>query len=670
MMFERRLISILLIISIISPANAISLGGYDVGWDDVGTAVVGAAVIGAVVLAAPVELPVAAVAGAAVIGGIAADQLYRSATGKDSNNAVTTGGETVTKDELINDTDIENKLANLQACSDADAAKDLFELRQQIASSLTTYDYQTGGSLADLQVSIKGPSKIYGFGTFPLQAHVHASVPSDPPENCLHVQSVKVYVLDDTGRSWWVNSWSGNLVLRPSSDEYPDATDDWTYNFTLKTPDPYIGKAKQMATGTPNKETLNELLNANTSKFEVVVEVKGYREVWRWEYIYDDDGHVKKKAEHVNDIPINAKLNSLSAYNHLQNGKYYVSGTMGSLPAKFAGERQYTAYAEWVNGGTSNFVARCWATPVHLFDSTADYKFAIVSQVDNMKPIPVTVSDDYRMVVFRIFSDGTAVIASQVPGSFGDMSLINQVGSSLYYKNDEKTISYDSYFVIYATMYVDDDGSIDNFPLWIVVKPQITVLENKDVVLGDRQTEEVANIIDDGEITESEMNALKSVADGAISSLKQKKYSAEQLVDKYSSNPKAKEYAEKAVELYGKAISYLEDMVASNDANTIAKDYKVAKNYEMSGDYYSDAAQKEFYGQHDQAEADIINAEKIIEDTQEYEPSMFFTAGSWFGEHWEEFKSGLGIENIPDWVLILVVVILIVGGAVIVLKLF
>ena len=670
MMFERRLISILLIISIISPANAISLGGYDVGWDDVGTAVVGAAVIGAVVLAAPVELPVAAVAGAAVIGGIAADQLYRSATGKDSNNAVTTGGETVTKDELINDTDIENKLANLQACSDADAAKDLFELRQQIASSLTTYDYQTGGSLADLQVSIKGPSKIYGFGTFPLQAHVHASVPSDPPENCLHVQSVKVYVLDDTGRSWWVNSWSGNLVLRPSSDEYPDATDDWTYNFTLKTPDPYIGKAKQMATGTPNKETLNELLNANTSKFEVVVEVKGYREVWRWEYIYDDDGHVQKKAEHVDNIPINAKLNSLSAYNHLQNGKYYVSGTMGSLPAKFAGERQYTAYAEWVNGGTSNFVARCWATPVHLFDSTADYKFAIVSQVDNMKPIPVTVSDDYRMVVFRIFSDGTAVIASQVPGSFGDMSLINQVGSSLYYKNDEKTISYDSYFVIYATMYVDDDGSIDNFPLWIVVKPQITVLENKDVVLGDKQTEEVANIIDDGEITESEMNALKSVADGAISSLKQKKYSAEQLVDKYSSNPKAKEYAEKAAELYGKAISYLEDMVASNDANTIAKDYKVAKNYEMSGDYYSDAAQKEFYGQHDQAEADIINAEKIIEDTQEYEPSMFFTAGSWFGEHWEEFKSGLGIENIPDWVLILVVVILIVGGAVIVLKLF
>ena len=670
MMFERRLISIFLILFVISPANAFDVFGHDVGWDDVGTAVVGAAVIGAVVLAAPVELPVAAVAGAAVIGGIAADQLYRSATGKDSNNAVTTGGETVTKDELINDTDIENKLANLQACSDADAAKDLFELRQQIASSLTTYDYQTGGSLADLQVSIKGPSKIYGFGTFPLQAHVHASVPSDPPENCLHVQSVKVYVLDDTGRSWWVNSWSGNLVLRPSSDEYPDATDDWTYNFTLKTPDPYIGKAKQMATGTPNKETLNELLNANTSKFEVVVEVKGYREVWRWEYIYDDDGHVQKKAEHVDNIPINAKLNSLSAYNHLQNGKYYVSGTMGSLPAKFAGERQYTAYAEWVNGGTSNFVARCWATPVHLFDSTADYKFAIVSQVDNMKPIPVTVSDDYRMVVFRIFSDGTAVIASQVPGSFGDMSLINQVGSSLYYKNDEKTISYDSYFVIYATMYVDDDGSIDNFPLWIVVKPQITVLENKDVVLGDKQTEEVANIIDDGEITESEMNALKSVADGAISSLKQKKYSAEQLVDKYSSNPKAKEYAEKAAELYGKAISYLEDMVASNDANTIAKDYKVAKNYEMSGDYYSDAAQKEFYGQHDQAEADIINAEKIIEDTQEYEPSMFFTAGSWFGEHWEEFKSGLGIENIPDWVLILVVVILIVGGAVIVLKLF
>ncbi len=606
---------------------------------------------------------------AIVIAAAAAGATYYF-THKDDNGAVVTGGKSVSKDELINDTDVKNTLANLQAYSDSEAAKDLFALRQKLSSSLITYDYETSGSLADIQVSVKGPSKVYGFTAFPLQVHIHASVPADPPENCVHITKVTAYVLDDSGRKWWVNTWSGDVELRPKSDEYPDASEDMTLNFTLKTPDQFYGKAKEMVTGTPNKKILDELLNANITKFEVVVEVNGYREVWRWEYEYDKEGHlIDKHAEHVKDIPINAKLVSLSAYKHLQNGKYYISGTIGSLPAKFAGERQYTAYAEWANGATSLLVTRCWATPVHLFDSTADYKFAIIANLDYMKPIEASIFDDYRMVVFRTFSDGTAAIASQVPGSFGDMSVLNQVGSSLYYKHDNKTVGYDTYFVLYAVLRPNDDGSIDEFPLWLVIKPQISVLINKDVVLSDKQTEEIAKIIDDGKVTEQEAQSLKNIADSAISQLKQKKYSAEQLANRYSSNSKAKEYAEKAVKYYDKAISYLEDMKNSKDADVIAKDYKIAKNYEMVGDYYYDAAQKEFYGQHDQADADVKNAEKIVEDTKQYEPSVWFSAGSTLGQIWQQFKSGLGIGWIPDWVLIIVIVILVIGVAIILLRL-
>ena len=682
MNYERieTLLSIFIILMYcLAPVNAFEIFGHEIGGDDIGVAIAGAAVtagiVAAVAITAPVSIPAAGIAaialGCGIGGGILADLAYRKVTGKDDNGAVVTGGKDVSKDELINDTDVKNTLANLQAYSDAEAAKDLFALRQKLSSSLTTYDYESSGSLADVQVSIRGPSKVYGFTAFPLQVHIHASVPADPPENCVHINEVKVYILDDSGKKWWVNEWSGDVELRPKSDEYPDASEDLTLNFTLKTPDPYYGKAKLMATGTPNKKILDELLNANITKFEVVVEVNGYREVWRWEYVYDDEGHIiDKKAEHVEDIPINAELKSLSAYNHLQNGKYYISGTTGSLPAKFAGERQYTAYAEWANGATSLLVTRCWATPVHVFDSTADYKFAIIANLDYMKPIEASIFDDYRMVVFRTFSDGTAAIASQVPGSFGDMSVLNQVGSSLYYKHDNKTVGYDTYFVLYATLHVKDDGSIDEFPLWLVIKPQISVLINKDVVLSDKQTEEIAKIIDDGKVTEQEAQSLKNIADSAISQLKQKKYSAEALANKYANNPKAKEYAEKAAEYYQKAIDYLEDMKNSNDANEIAKYYKIAKNYEMVGDYYYDAAQKEYYGQHDQAEADIKNVEKLIEDTKQYEPSIWFSAGSTLGQVWQQFKSGLGLGAIPDWVLILVVVILVIGGAIIVLKLF
>ena len=623
----------------------------------------------------------------------------------DSGGAVVTGGKVPTKNETVYDTDVKSKFGNLQAYSDNASARDLNQLRLQLSSSLTTYDFETEGSLADIRISIKGPEKIYGFSPFPIQVHIHAPSSKEPPQNCVHITKVSAYVLDESGRKWYEDVWTGDLVLRPKSWWYPDALgEDWTFNFTLKAPDPYVGKAKNFVQGTANYKTAEELLNANISKFEVVVEVQGYREVWRWEgssttwndlkkrgyridgtYVYNIEGKPVGKfemydsetgegifytPEFVKNVNLNTKAKTLSAYNHLQNGRYYIGGSEGSLPAKFGDIREFTAYGMYANGASSLIVGRCWATPVHLFDSTADYKFVVIANPDNMEPIKVNIIDDYKMVVFRLLDDGTWVIADQVPGSFGNMEDYHApVTSTLYYKHDNRTIGYNTYFVVYATVKIHNDcGNVREYPIWVIFKPKISVLINKEVVLRDKQTEEIVKIIDDGKVTEQEAQSLKNIADSAISQLKQKKYSAEALANKYANNPKAKEYAEKAAEYYQKAIDYLEDMKNSNDASIIVKDWKIAKNYEMVGDYYYDAAQKEYYGQHDQADADVKNAEKLIEDTKQYEPSVWFSAGSWLGDAWQQFKSGLGFGNVPDWVLIIVVVIIIIGVAIIVLK--
>jgi hypothetical protein len=586
---------------------------------------------------------------------------------------VVTEPKNVSKDDMKGK-DIKQQLGVAQQFSNEQATKDLQYLKHQMASDLINYDIQTEGSLADIRVTVKGPSKIYGFSTFPLQVHIHAPSSTEPPENCVHIQKVEVWLETDDGRRWSYTKWAGNLVLRPKSDEYPDALgEDWDFNFSLKVPDPYVGKAKQMVCGTPNRDILEELLNAKVQKFEVKIKVEGYRELWRWEYDYDSEGNIiNKRAVHLKDVDLDVLTTSLSAWKHLENGKYYIAGFTGSYPPAFAEDRDKTVpYAMYANGASSLVISRCWATPVHVPTSTADYQYAF-SFMGNMEPIDITMTDDYCAVVFRLFDDGTAVIADREPGSFGEMNpgFWKIIKLPVYYKYDNRTVGYETYFVFYAVLH-DHNGCGDkkDWPVWVVIKPMISVVSNKETILLDK-ADEIISILDDGKITESEAESLKNIVDGIISSLESKKKSADDFAKRCEQYNKedAKKYAEKASEYYQKAIDCLNDLKRTNDPGQVSVLYKRAQNYEVIADYYYSASQKLFYGQNDLAKADIENAEKIIDDTKEYEPSIWFSAGSALGNAWQSFKEGLGFGWLPDWAIILIIVILVVGGAIIVFK--
>ena len=94
-MMLKRLISVLLLISIISPANAISIGKYDFGWDDasVGAGVATVVVAGAILISAPVTVPT--LAACAVAAGAVAAAGYCIADADADADVAATGGEQV-----------------------------------------------------------------------------------------------------------------------------------------------------------------------------------------------------------------------------------------------------------------------------------------------------------------------------------------------------------------------------------------------------------------------------------------------------------------------------------------------------------------------------------------------------------------------------------------------
>ena len=580
---------------------------------------------------------------------------------------VYTGGKAPTREELLNDTDVKNTFANLQSDVEEEAVKDLLALRQQLRSTLVSYSYDREGHLADIRVSIKGPDKIYGFSAFPISVNIYAPCPKTPEQNKVHIEKITVYVRDaKTGQKWWEQTWTGYVTLRNS---------DHTWYFMLKTPDPYCGKAKSAVNGNPDKKTLDELLNAEVDKFEVCVEIEGYREKWIWEERISDSGRTYKVAVHVDDIPIDAKLISLSAWRHEKSGIYEIDGMEGSLPARFADVREYTAYKTRANGAVSNMIVRTWATPVHTLDSTADYKFCFIANPDYFDPFDPSIVDDVAIYTYRIFQDGSSAIVSRAKHSCGDLGTINTIATTMHYKADDRTSSFDTYFVMYAE--VKTNGR--TLPIWLVAKPAITVLSNREVVLADERVEEIASLLEKEDITEEDIERIKQIASTMVSGFESKKQTAIDLKAKCANNDVARKYAEKAIDYYNAALKALEKLQATDDPAQIATQLKLAKNYEMMADYYADAAEKALYGLTEQAEIDVRNAQKIEEVTKKYEPSIMYKVGSSLGNAWKSFKSGIGIGNISDWslvtiaifVLICIVIIVVVIGIVIsILKIF
>ncbi|MBM7408431.1 hypothetical protein [Methanococcus maripaludis] len=655
-------------------ASAFDVLGHDLnaGWDDVAALGVGGVALGAVAVTA--GAPILVAAGVGIGGAIVVDYAYRWATGKDAEDdsgAVTGAAKTnVSDEEYMNGSYVYEELAGYRQYSEEAAAKDIAEIKDKLESGIGTYSFKTTGTLSDVSVSMKGPDKIYGFSAFPVQLKFDEAL-TGSESSYVKIESVKIYLVDSDGVKWNERTYSDDIKLQEESNDYPDAIEEYILNFTMKAPDPYIGKAKSMITNAPDREILQELINAEVKQFELVVEIEGYAKLYKKESGYKIDAETglevwKTWEEYDKTITIDTKLTSLEAWDRIHNGAYYVDGADGSLPTKFVNEVTPIAYSSYANGATSNIIGRVWASPVHCYNSSAQYKFILVGQPENLEPVSVTIEDDYGALVLKLRDDGVATIASETPGNFHDMAVHNGVTTSLNYLKDDSTEAFETYFLVIAD--VDDD--IDSaLPVWSLIQPRISVIDNVKYSLSEEFKEEILELLSDGSVSDTDSERITEIIEISENSLKEKQYVAELESEKYEDNEKARNAISNSLKDYEKAFEYYEKAKNTDDPEEVkVYTYLAGDIYEPAGDYWREAAEKYNLGLDDQGDALASNAEKLESLASEYEPSLWFSAGSTLSEWWTQFKSGFGIGNVPDTVLIIVVVIVLVCGAAIIIK--
>ncbi|MBA2851184.1 tetratricopeptide (TPR) repeat protein [Methanococcus maripaludis] len=662
------------LVAALPSASAFDVLGHDLnaGWDDVAALGIGGVALGAVAVTA--GAPILVAAGVGIGGAIVVDYAYRWATGKDAEDdrgAVTGAAKTnVSDEEYMNGSYIYEELAGYRQYSEEAAAKDIAEIKDKLESGIGTYSFKTTGTLSDVSVSMKGPDKIYGFSAFPVQLDFDEAL-TGSESSYVMIESVKIYLVDSDGVKWNERTYSDDIKLQEESNDYPEAIEEYILNFTMKAPDPYIGKAKSMITNAPDREILQELINAEVKQFELVVEIEGYAKLYKKESGYKIDAETglevwKTWEEYDKTITIDTKLTSLEAWDRIHNGAYYVDGADGSLPTKFVNEVTPIAYSSYANGATSNIIGRAWASPVHCYNSSAQYKFILVGQPENLEPVSVTIEDDYRALVLKLRDDGVATIASETPGNFHDMAVHNGVTTSLNYLKDDSTEAFETYFLVIAD--VDDD--IDSaLPVWSLIQPRISVIDNVKYSLSEEFKEEILELLSDGSVSDTDSERITEIIEISENSLKEKQYVAESESGKYEDNEKARNAISNSLKDYEKAFEYYEKAKNTDDPEEVkVYTYLAGDIYEPAGDYWREAAEKYNLGLDDQGDALASNAEKLESLAAEYEPSLWFSAGSTISELWNEFKSGFGIGDVPDTVLIIVVVIVLVCGAAIIIK--
>ncbi|NJE47836.1 hypothetical protein E3E35_10620, partial [Thermococcus sp. GR7] len=130
----------------------------------------------------------------------------------------------------------------------------------------------------------------------------------------------------------------------------------------------------------------------------------------------------------------------------------------------------YQIFQQRLYGALSNFEVISMATPIHVMDSTANWKFIFEAVPDYFDPLtkingkPPVFGDDFRIAVARIIKGGqTWEIAYTKSTKMTDFTTSYELGLPVKYTSTNDTIDYVVAGLAYLELTRDDGIKI---PVW------------------------------------------------------------------------------------------------------------------------------------------------------------------------------------------------------------
>ncbi|KUH33898.1 hypothetical protein APY94_03985 [Thermococcus celericrescens] len=560
-----------------------------------------------------------------------------TAVGEDAN-------KNATRKDILNGTDYAEWL-KLSTKAQQEAYVQLAKYTQQLMSDFVSYDYQQQGSLGDLKVQVYGPDKVYGFSAFPVQIKITVDK-KKPDWAYLHLHSVKVYVINtETGQKIWTRtwSWSGDDVPLLNGDEFVLGT-------VLKVPDDYAYMVRDAVySGNFNRAVYHNLTNAVVPRFEIGVEIDAQREMWEWktadsqeecnnlaggkEHVYDSNSSTCYILTDMVDTDVTGE--TTSAYMHTsgvpdfgQWGNLTASAPKSMLNSEYV--EMYQIFQQRLYGALSNFEVISMATPIHVMDSTANWKFIFEAVPDYFDPLtkingklPVF-GDDFRIAVARIIKGGqTWEIAYTKSTKMTDFTTSYELGLPVKYTSTNDTIDY----VVAGLAYLEltrDDGT--KIPIWYMVVPKVSVQENIEVAFKDSRIRPLVELTNKSQVSDADIQAAQQLVDTIKQELEKKKLQADELRAKAETMniPEGIEYAKRAKDAYENSErgldKYLEEVKKGKDGKWALNWLNYARKMEDAGDFWLNAAIKITNGLKEQAEWNAEQAQNIEGLAKQYEP--------------------------------------------------
>jgi len=525
---------------------------------------------------------------------------------------------------------------------DQEAQSDINTLMNKISPSFTTYELLRAGDNQFQSAVLIAPDRLYGPVVFPATFIFQAAGNTEVQQTNV-LTSIVFEVIDAQGNTVDKIALTGSFSATPG--------EVLTFTEILKAPDAHMDKINSLLAGHVEASWLDELTQSPAIQpYYVRVRLYGVAQNYYW-----DDSQSTWVLD--SQVPFSITFSADKMDAHEQAGFYVFTGFNTVMPAALQTDpRAYSFYAYQVSeyGAMGNAVVRVWGQGIALYNQNWAYRAYVQANTPLYAPVSgITVIDEARVVVLRRYDDGHVDIAALQPldgvVSLGDLiAYAKKVEGNVYLSKAETETGVANYDVLIAVKgHVIYNSTTKDF--WLLAKPAVYVQDGV-LVLNSQVFSQIAPLVEDGTIDESERSVINSNIDAVIAGLQSKISAASALKDQAErySNTSAAFYAEKAIEYYSSAINVLEQ-AKSGDVSVVQNNLVQARLYEEAGDQAMKAAQLALSGQYDEAAAIFDGAQELVKQAEAALPVGGYSVSGiidWLKAHW--------------WLIILIIIAIII----------